>query len=91
MQKSVIEQIYFQSDKRDGVIANNELYQRLSEEARELYDAVENLLDEEGKNLLAKLSDAEASMQSQAAFINYREGIRMGFRLAMELTEQDET
>ncbi len=82
--KSVIEEIYYGNCKNYETIELSEEYWKVNKKYGELYEKLEEGLNEEQKKLLNDLYVQSAGLEGEAACTHFKEGFKMGLLIAIE-------
>lgn len=84
MLKSIIEEIYSNNESVCEQIVQSEKHLKAADEAYKFYKQLIETLNDEQKNLLENFADKELEATAESEFTNFKEGMKIGFLLAVE-------
>ena len=84
MKNSIIEDIYYGRCGNAESVKLNEEYKNASREASELYDKLNNVLNEDGKTDLEKIWYLSSVMEGERSKELFKEGLKIGLLLSAE-------
>lgn len=87
--KSTIKQIYEKQLGHREMEYDDKEYLDVKEEYCKAYEALEETLNEEQKEMLSELFICEGSVEGALEFLSFKDGFRAGVRLGMEVCEEE--
>ena len=84
MKKSIIEEIYLSSESLNERIPFSEENKKISAEAYKFYNQLTGILNDEQKKIFENFVDLEMGACAESELMHFKEGLKVGLRLAME-------
>lgn len=87
--ESTIRKIYEKELGYHEKVPDDKEYQKCKQEYNKAYEALEETLSAEQKQLLSELYACEGGVEWELEFLSFKDGFRAGMRLGMELCEEE--
>ena len=84
MEKSIVERICYDCESLSEHIVLSDEYKRLTKEALEFYNRLNNLLNDEQKKIFEDFVDSEIQVRAEHSLLHFKEGLKTGLLLAIE-------
>ncbi|MDE7395537.1 MAG: hypothetical protein K2M95_05430 [Clostridiales bacterium] len=84
MEKSIIEEIYFNDLRLSERLSSSKEYKKISDEAYGFYERLNDILNDEQKKIFEDFTNSESSACAEGWLFHFKEGIKVGLLLAME-------
>ena len=84
MFQSLLEELYYENCGQIEKIKGSRELDRLEKKAYEEYDKLFAVLDDEHKQWLERIWEADSRREMENCYLNFRAGLQFGVRLAVE-------
>lgn len=84
MKKSIIEEICFNNERLIERVELSEEYKKLSHNAHIFYTKLNEVLNDEQKEIFKDYMDSEMGVCAEGESLFFKEGLKVGLRLALE-------
>ncbi len=84
MNKSILEEICFNSESLIEQVVMSEEYKKRSEKACKLYSQLNDVLNDEQKKIFNDFTDSEMAVSAEGESLFFKAGLKAGLLLAME-------
>ena len=84
MEKSIIEEIYFNNLSLGEQIVLSGQYKKISDEAYKYYKQLNDMLNDEQKKIFENFANSEMGVCAEGELLHFKEGLKVGLILAME-------
>lgn len=84
MARSIIDEIYSNSEFLYERSALGERYNKKSDEAYKLYTHLKDLSNDEQKKIFEDFIESEMEARSEVEYMHFKEGVKVGLLLAIE-------
>lgn len=88
MIEPLLEEIYYSNCGQMEKLHVGKEYERLKKEAGEYYEKIFEILNKEQREWLEKYWLASAGQEAEWGYANFREGIKFGAQLILEILEE---
>lgn len=84
LKDSIVREIFMNNVDLGERIGFNEDYKKLSDKAFKLFNKLIGALNDEQKKAFDNFLNAEMDSNAEGEFLHFKEGVKVGLRLAME-------
>lgn len=82
---TIVENIFLKNKSLSEQVKMSEEYKKISEESYGYYKRLKEILNDEQKEILDNFADAEMGVCAEGEYLHFRQGLKVGLLLAMEL------